>query len=361
MTFSRSTRRKIKILIVFVLVGGIISVVYSLSVGGQPRIAVTIGCLMTGGIIGYELFYVQQPAGAWLRRAPIIASVAISTLVWTVIIGLALQIVPLFFGLDVVYGGEYHATTFRQDMLVSLTLAFILNTVLRIRSLVGGRVLANFLVGRYHHPLREERVFLFLDLANSTQLSEKLGDIRVQSLIGRFFFDIAHPIAEHGGETHRYIGDEIVVTWPLSTAKKDTRCVQCVFDIQTLIATKSSLYQTDFGVVPQFRAGMHGGPVVAGEVGDDKREIVYFGDTVNTAARIQTLCKEKDSDFLVSGDLITYLKLPDGTDAKNVGKIVLRGKATPINIYALSWDTQKNQKGTSTTPPVKTLPTSPEA
>ena len=53
---------------------------------------------------------------------------------------------------------------------------------------------------------------MFLDLAGSTPLAEKMGDVAVQSLIGRFFFDIALPISEHQGETHRYIGDEVVVT-----------------------------------------------------------------------------------------------------------------------------------------------------
>ena len=98
---------------------------------------------------------------------------------------------------------------------------------------------------------------MFLDIADSTRLSEALGDVRVQSLIGRFFFDIADPIAENGGETHRYIGDEIVVTWPLSVATKDAWCVKCVFDIQRLIATQSARYKADFDLVPQFRVGMH--------------------------------------------------------------------------------------------------------
>jgi class 3 adenylate cyclase len=119
-------------------------------------------------------------------------------------------------------------------MAFSMGVAFLLNFFGRIRSLVGDRVLLNFLLGRYHRPLREERVFLFLDLAHSTMLSEKLGDLRVQSLIGRFFFDIARPISEYGGETHRYIGDEVVVTWPLEEAIREARCIRCVFAIQDL-------------------------------------------------------------------------------------------------------------------------------
>jgi adenylate cyclase len=336
MTLVHPNQRRLYIWAISTLVGGVIGVMYSLLVGGQPKFAFPIGCAITGGAMGFELLYVQQPVGAWLRGLPLPVFMTISTLIWTVIIAVSLQIVPRLLGLEEAYGWEYHATTFQQDMVFSLGIAFVMNTVLRIRSLVGGRVLMNFLLGRYHRPLREQRVFLFLDLADSTRLSEELGDVRVQSLIGRFFFDIARPIAEHGGETHRYIGDEIVVTWPFSVATKDARCLECVFDIQDLIAAQSPRYEAEFGVVPRFRIGMHGGAVVASEVGDDKREIVYFGDTVNTAARLQSLCKEKERDFLVSGDLLTAMMLPPEVKAQYMGEVELRGKAKSLKVYAMS-------------------------
>ena len=336
MALTHRTRRSLCIWAISTLVGGVIGVMYSMLVGGQPKFAFTIGCAIVGGVMGFELLFVQQPVGTWLRGLPLLAFMIISTLVWTAIIATSLQIVPLLLGEEEAYGEAYQASTFQQDMVFSLAVAFVMNTVLRIRSLVGGRVLLNFLLGRYHRPLRERRVFLFLDLADSTRLSEELGDMRVQSLIGRFFFDIARPIAEHGGETHRYIGDEIVVTWLFSVATKDARCLECVFDIQELIVAQSQRYEVDFGVVPRFRAGMHGGPVVASEVGDDKREIVYFGDTINTAARLQSLCKEKARDFLVSGDLLAAMTLPPEAKEQYMGEVELRGKAKSLKVYSLS-------------------------
>lgn len=336
MALAHRTRRKLYLCTVAILAGGAIGTWYSLTVGGQPKFGFTIGCFIFGGLIGFEVFFVQQPAGAWLRRLPLLPFITISTLIWVAIIAASLLFVPLLLGVKEAYGEEYQASTFEQDMVFSLMVAFVMNSALRVRSLVGGRVLNNFLLGRYHRPLREQRVFLFLDLAGSTRLSEELGDVRVQSLIGRFFFDIARPIAEHWGETHRYIGDEIVVTWPLSVATKNARCVQCVFDIQDLIAAQSQRYEAEFGVVPRFRVGLHGGPVVASEVGDDKREIVYFGDTINTAARLQSLCKEKERDFLVSGDLLAVMTLPPEAKAECLGEAELRGKAKSLKIYALS-------------------------
>ncbi len=62
-------------------------------------------------------------------------------------------------------------------------------------------------------------------------------------------------------------------------------------------------------MVSEFRIGMHGGSVVASEVGDDKREIVYFGDTINTAARLEQMCKQLKRAFLVSGELLSRMSL----------------------------------------------------
>lgn len=336
MALVHRTRRKLYIWAITTLVGGAIGVTYSLFMGGQPKFAFIIGCAISGGVIGFELFFVEEPIGAWLRRLPLLVFMSISTLIWTVIIVASLQFIPLLFGVAEAYG-EGHQAIFQLDMVFSLTLALIMNAALRIGSLVGGRVLMNFLLGRYHRPVREKRVFLFLDIADSTRLSEELGDERVQSLIGRFFFDIAGPIAENGGETHRYIGDEIVVTWPFLVATKDARCVKCVFDMQHLIATHAASYKAEFDVVPRFRVGMHGGPVIASEVGDNKREIVYFGDTVNTAARLQSLCKEKGKDFLVSSELLTALTLsPDEASVQCLGEVELHGKTKLLNVYALS-------------------------
>jgi len=335
MQIKAQTRKRILSWCGITLLGGIIGVSYSLWVGGNPGLAFTAACILTGAVFGFELFYVYRPAGIWLRSLPLPLFLAISSLIWIIIVGTSLQVVPLFFGFDQAYGDTYSASTFTQDMSFALIIIFIVNSVLRIRSLIGSRVLKNFMIGRYHRPLREQRVFMFLDLANSTPLSEELGDIRVQSLIGRFFFDIAQPIAEYGGETHSYIGDEVVVTWSLTEATKDNRCIECVFAIQSTIARLAVEYQSEFGVIPEFRIGMHGGSVVASEVGDDKREIVYFGDTINTAARLQGLCKEKHTNFLISDHLLNLLPSSDLHQKQYMGEVELRGKSKLMKVYSL--------------------------
>jgi adenylate cyclase len=84
------------------------------------------------------------------------------------------------------------------------------------------------------------------------------------------------------------------------------------------------------------RAGLHCGPVVTGEMGSVKREIVFLGDTVNTAARIQELCRQTGDRVLASADLIDRLELPRGIAKRSLGDLRLRGKEADLALYALT-------------------------
>ncbi len=320
---------------VLTVVAGAIGWEYAVAVDGTPALGGAIGLSIGASVVGLELFVVERPVGAPLRRLPLPAFMALTAVAWAALIVLFLWLVPLAFGKDP-YGDGYQSSSFGRDFLFALLVSLAFNAIVRVRSLVGTRVLGNFLIGRYYRPLREERVFMFLDLADSTRLSEELGDERVQSLIARFFFDIARPIADHGGEVHRYIGDEVVVTWPLEQAVADARCVACVLSIQAHVARHAPRYEAEFGVVPRFRVGMHGGSVVASEVGDDRREIVYFGDTINTAARLRAVCKHLGREFLISAALLRRLTLPTGVAVDPLGLVELAGKARPMEVVALS-------------------------
>ena len=107
----------------------------------------------------------------------------------------------------------------------------------------------------------------------------------MQELLTRFFFDIDEPIAAHGGEVHAYVGDEVIVSWPLTTAVLRGACLDCFFAVRDRIEERGESYRYEFGSAPRFRAGLHAGPVVISECGDSRRQIAYFGDTMNVTAR----------------------------------------------------------------------------
>lgn len=217
-----------------------------------------------------------------------------------------------------------------------LAIATLALVAIQIARVIGPRIFGNMLIGRYHVPIEEKRIFLFIDLAGSTMLARQLGDLGVQRLLTRFFFDLGQPVAEHGGEIHAYIGDEVIVTWPFDKGTTDGRCVRCYFAIRDVLAAKADTYRNLFGVTPQIRAGLHGGPVVISECGDAKKSIVYFGDTMNTSARLEGEAKRLERDLIVSRELLLAMDLPTEFKAEPMEDVVLRGHDHPTGLVALS-------------------------
>ena len=214
--------------------------------------------------------------------------------------------------------------------------SLVTGAIFAFRRLIGGRVLGSFLLGTYHRPRRQERIVMFLDIAGSTALAEQLGELRVHDLITRFFFDIDRPIADHDGEVHSYVGDEVIVTWPLtSDTQRNAQSLRCFFAVGDTMAELAPAYKREFAVVPNFRAGAHAGAVVVSECGDTKRQIAYFGDTMNVAARLCDHCKIAREALLVSADLLRAAAVPPGFNVGTGASIALRGRQAPIAAHAV--------------------------
>ena len=225
--------------------------------------------------------------------------------------------------------------TFPTIVAIAFFGALLVGAIFELTRLVGSRVLFNVALGRYRTPVREARVLMFLDLAGSTSLAESMGELRVQGLLTRFFFDIDGAIVAHGGEVHAYVGDEVIVTWPLDERMSGGRCIDCFFAIADSIAEKAELYRQEFGMVPSFRAGLHAGHVVISECGSSRRQLAYFGDTVNVTARLQEHCKEVGRNLLVSADLLRHMKLKPAFAVEPLGEARLRGRAAAIEVFVV--------------------------
>ncbi|MCJ2083869.1 adenylate/guanylate cyclase domain-containing protein [Methylobacterium sp. J-090] len=218
----------------------------------------------------------------------------------------------------------------------SLAVSALLVFVIRMRDLIGGEVFVNFLVGRYHRPVREERIFLFLDVVGSTAFAETHGDLKAQAYLGAVFAAMAEPVRRNRGSTDDYIGDMAMITWPMARGLKDARCVACVFDVMDRIESEADAWRTRFGTVPRLRAALHGGSVVTAEVGVDRHKIAYFGDAVNVTSRIESLCRPLGTEILVSDDLLARLAhLPPGIAARSLGAHALRGRGQPLSVSTL--------------------------
>ena len=182
----------------------------------------------------------------------------------------------------------------------------------------------------------KSRVFLLIDMEGSTGLAERLGPLAFHRLVNRFVNDLTQPIVAARGEIHRYIGDELIATWRLEEGTAHARCVAACFAAIDRLAKRAPDYRREFGAAVAVRAGLHCGPVVTGEMGTVRKEIVFLGDTVNTAARIQELCRETGDRVLASADLIDRLELPTGIAKRSLGDLRLRGKGAELALYALT-------------------------
>jgi adenylate cyclase len=258
----------------------------------------------------------------------------IKTAYYTVAI---LLVMTLFFLFRYLTGDKVDLPTNRimAILLGSFSVGAFSNFTTMLRRMLGQNVMFDFFTGKYHKPVREDRIFMFLDIASSTTIAEKIGDLKFHAFLNDFYYDVTEPILSFKGEIHKYVGDEVIVTWKNPTGFDDKNCIRCFFAIQKAIAERSGYYLRKFGFVPQFRAGIHFGPVVVGEMGDLKMEIAFLGDTVNTTARVQEACKTYGKSLVVSGETLQQLHLSDEFSAEKLGETQLRGKETINTLYSI--------------------------
>lgn len=224
---------------------------------------------------------------------------------------------------------------FKKILLFAIIVSFLIIFFRQINSLLGKNVLRKYLTGKYHSPKEEERVFMFLDLSSSTTIAEKLSPIEYHRFINNYFFDIDEEIVRSKGEIYQYVGDEVVISWKGNDGFDGANCINCFFEIRNKINSLSEKYKSKFGVVPGFKAGLHCGNVVTGEIGDSKREIVFHGDVLNTAARLQSQCNELGKKFLASEDVLKKIILPAELSVVPMGSFMLRGKAQETEIFSI--------------------------
>jgi adenylate cyclase len=178
---------------------------------------------------------------------------------------------------------------------------------------------------------------MFVDLHDSTRHAERLGDENFHNFLNLIFFDIAEPVLAARGSIYRYVGDAIIITWPLERGARGAACIDCFFAIADALRRKRHTYRRVFAAEPLFRGALHAGTLVVGEMGDLKREIVMLGDTMNTAARMEEMCRVTGHEFLASAEILRAIpQLPSNIHVEPLGGVTLRGKEDDVELFALS-------------------------
>jgi len=308
---------------------------YETSVAAAAGLRGLMRGALTGALIGAavsSLSAFMETPGTQLARASFMVTVAVRSLVYLAVFLAAIAVGQL---LVPNHPPARPVSISRDDVLFCFGATFVVSFLFEVNSLLGQNVLLSFVTGRYHRPQIEERVFLIMDMKNSTATAERLGEVDFHRLLNRLVTDLGGPIVLRNGQIYKYVGDELIVTWPLARGLKDATCVHACFAARARLVAHGADYEREFGTAVQVRASLHCGPVVVGEMGSVKKEIALLGDTLNTAARLVDACRERDESVIASVDLLDRLVLPPGIEARSLGLIRLRGKEQAIGLCAL--------------------------
>lgn len=206
--------------------------------------------------------------------------------------------------------------------------------VSQIKLLLGETHFRQLTRARFYSPREELRIFMFLDLQSSTKIAEELGHIKYSQFIQDCFEDVS-VVIEYEAMIYQYVGDEVVLTWDMNKGLRDNNCIEAYFSFLDQIEKRKDHYLKTYGKVPFFKAGVHGGQITIAEVGVYKREIAYHGDTINTTARIQSMCNELNAELLVS---VSLKELLDSNKYiwEEKGSIELKGKREEVVLYSVT-------------------------
>ena len=208
--------------------------------------------------------------------------------------------------------------------------------ILNISDKLGQGVLLNYLLGKYHTPKEENRVFMFLDLISSTEYAEKLGHKKYSMMIQDCYSDLTDVVNDCNAQIYQYVGDEVVLTWDKSMGIKNNNCINAFFQFKQILEMKKSYYKSKYECLPKFKAGSNFGLVTVAEVGEMKKELAYHGDAINTAARIRSACNSFNKEFLISADLLSILVDMDiNYKVESVGITKLKGKQNIVGVFSV--------------------------
>ncbi|SFN90349.1 adenylate cyclase [Paenimyroides ummariense] len=193
-----------------------------------------------------------------------------------------------------------------------LVYAFVTETLvgllMLLRRNLGRKYFINTIKNTYRHPKEENRVFMFLDLEDSTVIAKKIGHLNFSRFIQDCFWDLSDITLKYGAEIYQFVGDEAVITWKVSKNFDYEKCIALYFCYKGLLESKSDFYMQKYQTKPNFRCAVHSGKVSVVLVGDYKREIAYYGNVLNLGSRLQKNCKEHDAEILISEDFSENLK-----------------------------------------------------
>jgi adenylate cyclase len=182
--------------------------------------------------------------------------------------------------------------------------------------------LDNIVLGGQH----VEGTVLFADIVGFTSFSENLPPSDVAALLNEYFSYIAAISSLYKGTIDKYIGDCAMIVFGAPQADSDHKfhAIACAIMIQKLVKQLNEVRDAAGLPAINFRIGINSGKMLAGNLGSTERmQYSVIGDTVNRAARLQTVADE--GQIIIDEELLSDSSLRRRVRSKSNKKVALRG------------------------------------
>lgn len=181
---------------------------------------------------------------------------------------------------------------------------------------------------------RKEISVLFVDIRGFTPLSERVEPEKVVEILNEYLTLTSESIFKFGGTLDKFIGDATMAIFnvPLPLENHPLKAVKTAFQMKKGSEELKKKLEEKFGISVDFGIGINTGYAVVGNIGGKTRmDYTAIGDTVNTAARLESNAKK--GQILLSES--TYERVKDKVKVKELGEIKVKGKNKMIRVYEL--------------------------
>lgn len=181
---------------------------------------------------------------------------------------------------------------------------------------------------------RKEAAIFFSDIRGFTQLSESMDPHGVVELLNEYLSKMVAVISQYGGVVDKYVGDAIMAIWgvPVSQGDDTKRALMACLEMREELKKLNELRVSRGQAAIKIGMGLNVGPVVSGNIGSNERmEYTVIGDSVNLAARVESMTKDYGVDLLVTQRV--YEAVQEQFIFELCDKVMVRGKTVPVEVY----------------------------
>src|ERR1051325_8870735 len=176
----------------------------------------------------------------------------------------------------------------------------------------------------------------FSDLRGFTTLSERMEPEVLSVMLREYLSEMTQIVFQHKGTVDKYIGDCVMAIWnaPFEDPDHAVNAVKTALDFQERTLEVSAKWEAKIGGKIRNGCGINTGDAIVGTLGSMQRlEYTAIGDTVNLAARLESITKDYNSSIIISESTYDYVKGQFMT--RELGAVTVKGKTKPVKIFAV--------------------------